>query len=227
MTPEGTIIDFRNNLIYNADAQTNLGNALLSVINNYYKNGPDTDTGNLPMRVKGQDGDGPDPTGLASGNVFTWNQDWTDDNFSAIQYIQKAGGKYMDSSRAEWELPGELVFGADKPRTQSAKDASDLILLHAGASKSRDACDERIINEVKTSTGQVPDSQDDVGGWPVLKSLPAPADRDKDGMADRWETANGLNPADPKDRNGDRDADGYSNLEEYINSLVKMPYKTF
>jgi hypothetical protein len=80
---------------------------------------------------------------------------------------------------------------------------------------------------VKTSTGKVPDSQNDVGGWPTLNSLPAPADSDKDGMADAWESANGLNSVDAEDRNGDRNADDYSNLEEYINSLVKMSYNTF
>lgn len=40
-------------------------------------------------------------------------------------------------------------------------------------------------------------------------------------MPDVWEAANGLNPNDAEDRNGDRDSDGYTNLEEYINSLVK------
>jgi hypothetical protein len=73
---------------------------------------------------------------------------------------------------------------------------------------------------VKTSTGKVPDSQDEVGGWPTLKSLPALKDADKDGMADEWETANGLNPKDADDRNGDRNKDGFTNLEEYINSLT-------
>lgn len=226
VTPKNTIIDFRNNLIYNSDGQTNLGSLRTNVINNYYKNGPNTDTGNLPMRIKFKEGKGPDPTGFVFGNVFTYSQDWTEDNFSAIQYVQK-NDKYASTSQAEWELPRELVFGADRPLTQSVEDAYDLVLLHAGASLSRDACDERIINEVKTSTGQIPDSQDEVGGWPALDSLPAPVDNDKDGMADVWETANGLNPADAGDRNGDRDADGYTNLEEYINSLVKMPYNTF
>ena len=40
-------------------------------------------------------------------------------------------------------------------------------------------------------------------------------------MADEWEIANGLNPSEAGDRNGDRNADGYTNLEEYINSLVE------
>ena len=223
LTPEDLIIDFRNNLIYNSGGQTNLGGGRRNVINNFYKNGPDTDLGKLPMRIKYKEGKGPGPTGFVSGNLYTWSQTWTEDNFSAIQYKQ-SGDKYMSTTRTEWELPGELVFGDDKPNTQSAADAKNLVLAHAGASKSRDACDDRIVNEVLAGTGRIPDSQDEVGGWPFLKSSHAPADSDKDGMADAWERANGLDPADAEDRNGDRDGDGYLNLEEYINSLVKMPY---
>ena len=40
-------------------------------------------------------------------------------------------------------------------------------------------------------------------------------------MADSWELANGLNPADAKDRNGDPDNDGYTNMEEYLAELAK------
>ena len=226
LTPADLIVDFRNNLIYNAGGTTNLGGARRNVINNYYKNGPVTKTGDLPMRIKSKPGKGPAPTGFTSGNIFTWNQGWTDDNYSAIKYVQD-GDKYLSTSQAEWELPGELVFGADKPATDTANIAYRKVLKYAGASKSRDACDERIINEVKTSTGKVPDSQDEVGGWPTLKSLPAPTDSDKDGMPDDWETANGLNPNDAEDRNEDRDSDGFTNLEEYINSLVENAQNSF
>ena len=48
-------------------------------------------------------------------------------------------------------------------------------------------------------------------------------DRDRDGMPDTWESANGLNPEDPNDGNSDRDGDGYTNLEEYVNSLCPDP----
>lgn len=40
-------------------------------------------------------------------------------------------------------------------------------------------------------------------------------DTDNDGMEDEWETAHGLNPA-LNDRDGDADADGLSNIIEYI-----------
>ncbi|MGZ0174979.1 MAG: pectate lyase, partial [Planctomycetales bacterium] len=63
--------------------------------------------------------------------------------------------------------------------------------------------------------------QRDVGGWPTLKSKPAPVDTDSDGMPDVWEKARGLDPANAKDRNGNLDGDGYTNLETYLNSLVE------
>jgi hypothetical protein len=41
-------------------------------------------------------------------------------------------------------------------------------------------------------------------------------------MPDQWEKQNQLNPKDPADRNGDRNNDGYTNLEEYLNSLTSI-----
>ncbi|HEX6268696.1 MAG TPA: hypothetical protein VFZ43_00545, partial [Anaerolineales bacterium] len=59
----------------------------------------------------------------------------------------------------------------------------------------------------------------DEKGWPVLAAGTPPADRDHDGMPDSWETARGLNP-DVDDSAKDRDGDGYTNIEEYLNGLV-------
>jgi hypothetical protein len=39
-------------------------------------------------------------------------------------------------------------------------------------------------------------------------------------MPDAWERAHGLDAANPADGPRDRDGDGYTNLEEYLNSLV-------
>jgi len=43
-------------------------------------------------------------------------------------------------------------------------------------------------------------------------------------MADSWETANRLDPSNPEDAKGDRDNDGYTNLEEYLNGLCSRLY---
>ena len=56
-----------------------------------------------------------------------------------------------------------------------------------------------------------------VGGYPELKSTPAPKDTDNDGMPDEWEKKFTLNPNDPSDNNMDKDNDGYTNIEEWFN----------
>lgn len=57
-------------------------------------------------------------------------------------------------------------------------------------------------------------------GTLAAATRPTGFDTDLDGMPNTWESANGLNPDDAADRNGDTDADGYTNVEEYLNSLV-------
>jgi len=42
-----------------------------------------------------------------------------------------------------------------------------------------------------------------------------PDDKDQDGMLDKWEIANGLNPGDPTDASKDPDGDGFTNIEEF------------
>ncbi len=41
-------------------------------------------------------------------------------------------------------------------------------------------------------------------------------------MPDAWEKKHGLNPVNPADRNSDHNADGYTNLEEYLNSIITV-----
>jgi hypothetical protein len=82
-----------------------------------------------------------------------------------------------------------------------------------------DAVDERVLADVRAGTGSIIDHPRDVGGWPELPAAEPPADGDSDGMPDAWERARGLDPG-SDDSAGDRDGDGYSNVEEYLNSLV-------
>jgi hypothetical protein len=118
--------------------------------------------------------------------------------------------------------------------TQSAEAAFELVLAGAGCSLRRDSVDRRIIEEVRTGTARygatykgggkgIIDSQNDVGGYPELRSLPAPADTDHDGLPDDWELAHGLDPRNPADGALVNPADGYTNLEHYLNSLVPGP----
>jgi hypothetical protein len=67
------------------------------------------------------------------------------------------------------------------------------------------------------------DSQSEVGGWDPYPEIKRPKDWDidQDGMPNAWEKAHKLDPSDPEDRNQDADKDGFTNLEEYLNGLVK------
>ena len=102
----------------------------------------------------------------------------------------------------------------------------------------RDEVDARIIEEVrngnatyegptykqkntlpdKSKKSGIIDTQNDVGGWPELKSTTAPTDTDHDGMPNDWENKKGLNPNNSDDRNN-VSADGYTMLEQYLNSI--------
>jgi hypothetical protein len=110
-------------------------------------------------------------------------------------------------------------------RTTTPEQAKIEVLANVGASfPNRDTIDLRIIQDVINKTGHFIDSIDDQpeGAWPLLNSLPAPSDDDRDGMPNAWELANNLNPNDPSDRN-QIGKNGYTLLEEYLNGLVE-PY---
>ncbi len=122
-------------------------------------------------------------------------------------------GNYMKMSGA---------FAIESPYTfEDAGTAYQKVLARAGACLVRDAVDERIVSDVNAREGSIPDTQDDVGGWPAIAEVHRSADfdTDGDGMPNAYETARGLDPNDPADRNivGD---DGYTNLEKYLNYLV-------
>ncbi|MCC6699650.1 MAG: pectate lyase [Candidatus Hydrogenedentes bacterium] len=226
---ESGLLDYRNNVVYNWGFNSAYGGELWprNWINNYYKSGPATSDSVLDRIFLQKD-----PRGkmYADGNfVF---------GFPEISANNWAGGIDFaeDGEATEQTLRVMEPYVVAPVRTQPAEDAYELVLQHAGASLARDSIDTRIIEEIRTQTAQygetfkgggkgIIDSQKAVGGWPDLKSLPAPEDSDHDGMPDTWERDRRLDPKDPNDGGLDRDTDGYTNLEEYLNSLVPPIYK--
>jgi hypothetical protein len=105
-------------------------------------------------------------------------------------------------------------------------------LAGAGASLVRDSVDVRVVDVATTGNATAgPDGDgivhtiDQVGGYPVIPFVERDAsfDTDGDGMPNTWEIKFGLNGADPADRNDDFDADGFTNLEEYLNEIGAFP----
>lgn len=214
LDPLGLQFDFRNNVMYNwGGSRPGYDGDTESVmrynyVNNYGKPGPDSD-----------------PTGYAyspecrhfrayfSGNHF----------YGSIPSDQWSLVKWNDFTAQEIaDYKQTLPFSTGPVVTLSAQEAFSEVINHVGASFARDAADIRVIKDVLNGTGSKIDSPGEVGGWPTLVSLPAPADTDQDGMSDEWETANGLDLNNPEDRNDDKNADGYTNLEEYLNELKPL-----
>ena len=65
------------------------------------------------------------------------------------------------------------------------------------------------------STKGLIDSQNDVGGWPEYKTYDVKSDSNRDGIPDEWLMKNY-----PGEKAEDKNEEGYTYLEVYLNSLV-------
>jgi hypothetical protein len=106
----------------------------------------------------------------------------------------------------------------------SSQEVVQLVLAGAGATvPARDPVDKRLVLDYHQDTGSIKlGTQQRDDWWPVLQTGTPLSDQDQDGMSDEWETSHGLDPADTADAAKDRDGDGYSNVEEYLNELAAL-----
>lgn len=239
--------DYRNNVIYNwgynslyGGENQQVGNpkfafSEFNIVANYYKPGPATIPGGVAERIASpsmrNDKDDFGKWYIAE-NRIEGNEKVSTDNWS--RGVQPQGGEEnLALIKMDEAWPAMAIH------QQSAEEAYKLVLENAGATlPKRDEIDHRIIQETaggyatyegssykenksvkdpSKNTGII-DSQEDVGGWPELKSSKAPKDTDHDGMPDHWEKKQGLNPKNANDRN-QISQEGYTMLEEYLNSI--------
>jgi hypothetical protein len=73
-----------------------------------------------------------------------------------------------------------------------------------------------VVALVRSRQGGLINRVDDVGGWPTLVRMNRDLDGDLDGLPNGWEADHGFDHVDPEDKE-DRDGDGYTNLEEFLN----------
>ncbi len=167
-------------------------------------------------------------TGPSSGSSNKYFDQWTETDHLY------SNGNYTDDNR-DGKLNGRLItdYNGATPMQQPnlkcqapmnlepAEDAFYAVMEHAGASRVRDSHDLRIIEQLASlgTKGAFIANEQDVGGIGTLSGADAPADSDGDGMPDEWEKANGTDP-DKADANGDADGNGYTNIEDYVNSLA-------
>ena len=224
--------------------------AMYNIINNYYKPGPltpktspvgyrilkpESGRSKLKYRVYGR--------AYVQGNIVEGNERVTKNNWDGGVQVEELpnAGEYMANMKWDKPLPmAELTV-------MNAKEAFQYVLNNAGATlPKRDPVDERVVEQVKTGKikykegVKLPETQfkhrrlpidsykqgiitdiSQVGGYPEYKGTPY-KDSDSDGMPDEWETKHGLNPKNAADSSMDRDKDGYTNIEEYLNSVVEL-----
>jgi hypothetical protein len=117
---------------------------------------------------------------------------------------------------ADRTFQSQTPFPAPRVKTQSADEAFGLVLKNAGASvPKRDPIDTRIVSEVRDGTGKIIDNEKEVGGWPVYAFARSEAITGEDGIPIEWKAAH----SEHIDANT-VNADGYTELEVYLNSLV-------
>jgi pectate lyase len=218
------VMEFANNLNYNWSGCHNLSGEQYNLLNNYYKAGL-TNGNRLPIRYKSK-ALKPVSHGYFSGNHFDGlPEEYNQDNYTAIDFeSSEPDGKYKGTTRDFFEATERFDAGKYKlTRIETAQETYESCLKQSGCSLVRDAVDQRLIESIRNNTGKVIDSQDEVGGWERYPSVARPPDfdTDGDGMPDEWERTSGLNPDDPADGNQDRDDDGFTNFEDYLNSLTQ------
>ncbi|MCU7615821.1 hypothetical protein NZ698_01305 [Chryseobacterium sp. PBS4-4] len=175
------------------------------------------------------------------GNYFISGPSSTDDFLSMFTSTDHVYHKdnYVDLNK-DGKINGRLVTDQDfikqtatlvkapsamsrsNVTINSATDALKIIMKEAGSSIKRDEVDNRIIGYFKSlgKKGQIFKTEADAGGQPEVKPETSKLkDTDSDGIPDKWEAKNKLDIQNPADA-ALITKTGYTNLENYINSLV-------
>lgn len=223
------LVDYSNNVIYNWGGNNIYAGegGFYNIVNNYYKYGPNTSK-NVRYRLVNPGKRDPDigfGKWYVNGNYMDDSKQVTNDNWLGIDMGN--GGTEADKLTTIIKVPHTV----ENLPEETATSAYEAVMKSAGASFRRDTLDQRIVDDVRNRTGRFIDVQggfphgtpydQTINAWPTLRSAPAPADTDKDGIPDAWEKEKGLNPADPADAPKTGLYHHYTNIEVYINSLVK------
>ncbi len=213
------VLTMYNCVVYNwSELATHTGSQRVFVqwLANNYLPGPDTpaESRGIGFHFMGD----PGARVFAQGNHFEGSPAATADNRLGIAHNRK----FKDLSEAErTAMIVNQPFTRLPPGVQPAGEALATVLAEAGATlPARDSVDLRIVENVRSRGGRVIEKETDLAGadrWPDYRSLPPPADSDRDGVPDFWETQFGLNPRDSADGPA-IGANGYANIEHYLNN---------
>jgi hypothetical protein len=224
--------------------------ASFNIINNYFKPGPMTPK-NSPVGhriLKPESGRSKLKYHVygrcyVNGNIVEGYDAISRNNWDGGVQVEELpnAGEYTANMKVDKPLPMPAIS------IMPAREAFQYVMDNVGANlPARDPVDSRIVEQVKTGKivykegVKLPETQfkhrrapidsykkgiitdvSQVGGYPEYRGTPY-KDSDKDGMPDAYESKNGLNPNKASDASQDSDNDGYTNIEEYLNSVVPV-----
>jgi pectate lyase len=235
------VFDFANNVIYNWSGNNASvfgqfalnSSAFGNVISNLWLAGPQSgypylNIGNGgPLRIDGKTAEAGGTKLYLAGN---WGprvpagstNDWSGHGVNTWDYYEfKRDGSTHLVDQAQYDAG--KPFSVPAVTLDPVSNLLNRVLASVGASRpSRDPLDRRIVQSVRDKTRSNRGST--TGPWPDLASgAPAPlADSDHDGMPDAWEISRGLNPNNAADSPAHA-ANGYTNVENYLNELAGDP----
>jgi pectate lyase len=229
VTTDG-LIDYRNNVIYDwglhgVRIMDLYGPTRMNLVGNYAKEGPSASSTTRLREMWAYHSIGLPPLSYFVHDNLGPRRPSTDSPETDIIYCREHNdavpnsGVDCDPARFATATP----FVVPHVTTWTATSAYDDVLANAGATRPRrDAVDLRVVDDVRNGTGGTVTDPAAVGGWPFMASATPPVDSDHDGMPDAWELLYGLNVDSASDAGLDADADGYTNVEEFLNSTSPL-----
>ena len=253
----GANLELANNVIYNWQGACGSKTApcddnglyrsivKINMINNYYKQGPDsTDDYMLSESCLGC-------TLYADGNMMNGKLIENNLDYIFLEDDVKANPEknpYYVQQGMVWKEENyflkERFSDSMLTHLQTAEKAMEDVIKYSGNSLSRDTFDTAFANEFINGTGYLINQIFESSGWiypepeinigekyfenimksyPKLASYPAYVDSDEDGMSDEWEEFMGLDKNNEKDGAASYMGTEYTNLDVFLQFLVENP----
>lgn len=206
-------IEYINNVVYNWGKSAFIGghsaqNHYQDIVGNYFIAGPSSTDDFLSIFT-------------ATDHVYH------KDNYADLNKDGKVNGRLVTDEdfikQTATLVSNPSSISRSNVKIDAAADAWKVVMAEAGSSLKRDDVDNRIIGYFKSlgKKGQIFKTEADAGGQPEVKQENSKLkDSDSDGVPDKWEIKNMMNVDDASDI-AVVTPSGYTNLENYINSLVK------
>ncbi|UGU18199.1 T9SS type A sorting domain-containing protein [Sinomicrobium kalidii] len=214
------INQFVNNVVYNWGRGGgyimggSAGDSFVNIINNYLVKGPST---TIEPFTRGTETFIP----YVEGNYYDDNLNGVLDGYEVPLSAYEGITTFRDTPY-DYPMPAQVF---------TAEETFGHVMENAGANyPRRDPVDDFLITELASigvSGALISDEMDlPTQGPGEVFGAPALQDTDRDGIPDTWENANGLNPENASDAM-QINAEGYANIEVYINNLAETPAPDF